>query len=156
METFRCKIECPDCGGTGLYVGLAERDGSAVICHTCKGTGCYEKTFNYSLFTKKKVRKDVKRVYKSSFGYIHTVEDIKVEGELQEFSKAGVDYESWLTGAAPRPLKTLYCPLLWTHQEWHSPIHCKDGSAGMYIPNCPHKFEMEKCWKLFETDMLKK
>ena len=34
---FDC--ECESCKGTGLYVGMAEREGSAVVCHTCKGTG---------------------------------------------------------------------------------------------------------------------
>ena len=30
--------QCKSCKGTGLYAGVGERDGFAVVCHTCKGT----------------------------------------------------------------------------------------------------------------------
>lgn len=31
-------IECQACKGTGLYKGMAERDGAAVVCSHCHGT----------------------------------------------------------------------------------------------------------------------
>jgi len=33
------ECECSACKGTGLYVGMAEREGAAVVCSRCKGTG---------------------------------------------------------------------------------------------------------------------
>lgn len=36
---IKIECECNACKGTGLYVGMAERDGAAVVCYTCKGTG---------------------------------------------------------------------------------------------------------------------
>ena len=39
-------IECQACGGTGLYKGMAERDGAAVVCSCCNGTGKTEFTYN--------------------------------------------------------------------------------------------------------------
>ena len=30
-------VECTSCSGTGLYQGMAERDGTAVICYQCDG-----------------------------------------------------------------------------------------------------------------------
>ena len=35
-------IECPTCGGTGLYRGFMEAPGEYVVCVNCTGTG--EKT----------------------------------------------------------------------------------------------------------------
>jgi len=52
--------ECPDCGGTGLYSGFAEPEGTAVICHSCKGTGC--KKISYVLFTGRKRKDGIKKV----------------------------------------------------------------------------------------------
>ena len=42
--------KCKSCKGTGLYVGLAERDGAAVVCHTCKGTGKHHVRIEYDDF----------------------------------------------------------------------------------------------------------
>ena len=37
--------ECESCGGTGLYCGTCEPEGTAVVCLDCKGTGCYTVLF---------------------------------------------------------------------------------------------------------------
>jgi hypothetical protein len=39
---MKIKTECGSCGGTGLYVGMAEPKGTAVVCLRCDGTGCRE------------------------------------------------------------------------------------------------------------------
>ena len=54
------KAECHACQGTGLYRGMAEKPGIAVVCLACKGTGCRE--FEYIPFTSRNVRHDVKEV----------------------------------------------------------------------------------------------
>lgn len=33
------KIECGTCGGSGLYVGQLETEGTAVVCNMCDGNG---------------------------------------------------------------------------------------------------------------------
>lgn len=33
------QIECPACHGTGLYQGMCEQDGCAVVCTKCDGKG---------------------------------------------------------------------------------------------------------------------
>ncbi|GAH55007.1 unnamed protein product, partial [marine sediment metagenome] len=38
-HTIEYDCECNDCKGTGLYTGMAEGDGFAVVCHACNGTG---------------------------------------------------------------------------------------------------------------------
>ena len=55
------QIECPSCKGTGLYVGVCERDGCAVVCTQCKGKGYT--TYRYNDFTGRKIREGIKRVF---------------------------------------------------------------------------------------------
>lgn len=52
METI--KVECKDCGATGLYSGLCEPVGVAVICVTCRGSGCQEIYFKPFIERKQK------------------------------------------------------------------------------------------------------
>lgn len=147
--TFEAIIECKSCDGTGLYVGMAEQDGSAVVCSSCKGTGRYKHMFTYTEFTQRKTRDDVKRVYATSAGYCHTPEDITTEeGKLIEFSKGGASYSDWLKGAELKPIKNLYCPLQFTGQAWKAQ-YCKDNWFGS-IMSCPNRHNMEKCWKEWE------
>lgn len=39
---MRVKAACHSCSATGLYSGMCEGPGRAVICLTCGGTGCEE------------------------------------------------------------------------------------------------------------------
>jgi len=143
------EIECKSCNGTGLYVGTAEREGSAVICTTCEGTGCQDYNFGYTLFIERKIRNDVRRVFKRSCGYVHSADDQKGI----EFSKGGVLYADWIAGKVPKPIKSLYCPLQWTGQEWSSPLYCKVSGAGMCISECPYRKEhgVMPCWDEYEN-----
>lgn len=150
-KVFECKIECQSCGGTGLYVGMAERDGAAVVCSHCKGTGCYNHKFTYISFTERVRRDDVRRVFKTSCGFVHTPEDIVFEGEDIKFSQSGASYEEWLIGKSPLPMKTLYCPKLWTGQKWDSEKckkHCRLSDS---IYNCPMLGKMAECWDEYEN-----
>ena len=153
MAVIKLKIECKSCDGTGLYVGLAERDGAAVICHTCKGSGCQDYNFNYTEFQARKLRKGVTRVFKVAGGYVHTTKDIVGgNGVKIEFSRGGVAYQTWLNGGEPKPLKELYCPLEWTGQMWQSPLFCKDTFFGGFISGCPYRKNngMSRCWEEYE------
>lgn len=68
METY--KTECIACGGTGLYSGLAEPKGTAVICIQCGGSGCKEITF--TPFTRRKGRRGIQTVSLSRGSFIGT------------------------------------------------------------------------------------
>jgi len=41
---------CKDCSGSGLYVGMTEKSGAAVVCYTCKGTGSHHIVTEYDDF----------------------------------------------------------------------------------------------------------
>ena len=151
MKVFEVDIKCQSCEGTGLYVGLAERDGAAVICHVCKGTGKYHHKFTYDEFTERKERGDVCRVFKTTCGFVHSAFDVEVDGKTIEFSKAGVLYVDWKEGIEPAPLKTLYCPKMWTGQQWNSKTCDKHCLCGSSINNCPNRKNMAQCWDEYDN-----
>ncbi|MHA1482024.1 MAG: hypothetical protein ACTSQA_01130 [Candidatus Heimdallarchaeaceae archaeon] len=155
---MKMKIEwveqCKSCKGTGLYTGIAEREGAGVICWTCKGTGRVKKEHNYTEFTGRKRRKDITRVFKEGWGYVIVDEDIVTEEGIEmPFTKFGCTYEEWLAGATPKELTFLICP----HQpnmnlSNKSVDNCKDLNWGMTVRQCPHYSTKEKCWEEYENN----
>jgi hypothetical protein len=151
-------IECPACKGTGLYKGMCEKGGSAVVCHSCKGTGRTTFTYSYTEFTGKKKRDDVNRVYSGSHGYVLTDKDITTdEGKKIEFSKAGCSYEDWLKGKEPVPVKDLYCPYSYTNQRLQTndvndlyKTRCSKALGFGLISACKLNCEKHVCWEIFE------
>lgn len=150
MKTIH--IECPSCQGTGLYVGMGEHDGAAVVCHTCKGKG--HTTYSYEEFTGRKHRKGVKRVYRSGYGYSISAKDIVLDnGKTIHFSNAGCDYFEWLNGAEPEHIKELYCPYIADNKGMgNEPLErCRKGCVGFgSISDCKFYKEKEQCWSELE------
>ena len=153
------QVVCVDCGGTGLYQGMCEKKGCAVVCAGCSGEGGH--AYTYEEFEKRKRSKGIKRVFKSSFGYGHCADDFATkEGKKIEFSKGGCEYEAWRDGEEPKPVKELYCPYLWTHQNLQSEdknglykTRCsKQNLWGCSISNCGLFKEKDKCWEIFEGE----
>ena len=67
MEKYiEVKAECTSCGGTGLYVGMCEHDGAAVVCHACKGKGFIEEKIK--VFSERKKHKFATRVFQTACG----------------------------------------------------------------------------------------
>lgn len=52
--------ECDSCHGTGLYVGFVEREGEAVVCVSCGGTGGQKLSFKP--YTGRKGKRGIKKV----------------------------------------------------------------------------------------------
>lgn len=150
-------IECKACGGTGLYVGLAERDGTAVVCHTCKGTG--ESQVTYRPFVERQpAPKGVKRVH-VAMGYVLSTKEPRCSG--------GVPLAEWTPGMAIPADEQLYCPYLYTGQEWCAFTKTRsytrqDGTrhsyesappqAGEMISDCPRWPEKAACWERYHAD----
>lgn len=64
------KAECGDCGGTGLYSGMCEKEGTAVVCLRCGGTGCEE--IRFTPFERRKGRRGIHTVSLSRGSFIAT------------------------------------------------------------------------------------
>jgi len=104
--------QCKACKGTGLYFGLAEKDGAAVICQICKGTGCRHVKIEYDDFEGRKTTEKCERVFETNPGIV--IGRNKEEFELSDFG--GMFYKEWVRGL-PFPAKSenrkFICPAWW-------------------------------------------
>lgn len=62
--------ECAACRGTGLYSGMCEGKGVAVVCLGCDGTGCEK--LSYKPFVRRRGRRDIKTVRLSQGTFLAT------------------------------------------------------------------------------------
>jgi len=163
MEKIMILSECESCGGTGVYVGFAEKDGAGMVCATCDGSGCHKIVVNYAPFTKRKLTTKVKRVFARSCGYCHAAETYTgKDGKTIEYSKAGATYKEWLDGKKPLPVKDLYCPYMWTNQNCQSADHLKyawykkhcskHNNCCNKITDCSMYGSKHKCWETYGED----
>ena len=97
MPTIERIVQCKSCSGSGVYVGMCERDGAAVVCHVCEGTGKCNYKFEYQEFTGRKKREDVTRVYKQGYGFVIAPAKINFSrnGKI-DMEEEGVSYDDFL------------------------------------------------------------
>jgi len=84
---------CEDCSGTGVYSGMCEGPGRAVVCLGCGGSGCKE--VRLKLFTERRVRRDIKTVGVSRGRFI-------VTGVGKHSKSNEIPYADFLKGKKPR------------------------------------------------------
>lgn len=152
------RVECDKCKGTGLYVGVCERGGAAVICYCCKGTGAVDVEYHFNKFTERKLRDSVKRVF-DNCGFCISAHNVEVDGKILKFEEAGASYDEWLAGKKPLPIKDLYCPFLHTNQsldrdsELYTTRCAKGlGCGSSRISDCKHFGDKATCWAMFEDE----
>jgi len=157
MKKIELKIQCRSCGGTGIYVGIGERDGAAIVCHTCNGTGCEDYYFEYTPFTKRKKKEGIKRVYKDGMGYCIAPKLLVFKGVgTIDMAKEGVSYAEFLEGKMPEHIKTLGCPMQadqGTCHEIKGFIEECDKLNGGYlnmIADCKNHPNKAECWDRFD------
>jgi len=143
--------KCKSCEGTGLYVGMGERNGSAVVCHACKGTGCFKFRHEYDEFTERKDKKGVVRVFATNPGICigtgngHRLEDF-----------GGMTFNDWKAGkkfVAGTENRNYTCPCWWYQSanyelkpDWS---RCNiDGS----FSSCRHFDNKAECWKKWDKE----
>lgn len=127
--------ECDACSGTGLYVGMAERDGFAVVCSKCRGTGRVK--CSALLFTGRKDRLDVRveRVLEVNPGICVG----RVPGGGMD-SFGGIGIEAWKAGRGfPRgsEMREHVCPAWW--------FQCANYRLKPEYPGCIHAGIFSKC-----------
>lgn len=143
--------KCKSCKGTGLYMGMWERDGAAVVCHDCKGTGCHQFRHEYEDFQARVARTNVKRVYEYNPGVcIGEGRGIK----LEDFG--GLPVANWEAGVpfSPGTEDRLHsCPAWWYQSvnydlkpKWDTCIRCGCFS------DCVHFSDKAQCWKRWDKE----
>jgi hypothetical protein len=156
--------ECRYCNGTGLYIGMAEKCGAAVVCSGCNGSGLVKIEESFKEFKERKRRKGVKRVYRTAGGYGITAEDIKTEdGIMHKFSEYGCSYEDWLNGVKPKPIISLHCPYQHTSQGLQTKDknnlyknRCSKNLGYGFIDDCKLRKDMSKCWEIYNQKIERK
>lgn len=150
-KTFEVQEECPACKGTGIFTGMAERDGMGVVCSKCKGTGCATFRHVYKEFTGRKGRDDVLHVIEANPGIITGTK----AGSYPLSGFGGIPYSEWVkTGTFPpgSEMRAFVCPAWfyqsadykkkpnWAECGWGAFSHCRS------FPNkaaCWARWDME-------------
>lgn len=148
--------ECEPCGGTGLYVGMGERNGSAVVCNKCNGSGKVHVRIEYNTFEKRKERKEIERVFEVNPGFV--IGAGVVDGEnitLEDFG--GISYNDWKSGKKferGSEMKKFTCPAWWYQSANYSlkPKWKECCGAGYGFASCPHFKNKHKCWEKFNKE----
>lgn len=155
QKTIQYRAECDSCNATGLYVGMGERDGAAVVCHYCKGSGSRDVTIKYRDFDGRKDRKGVTRVFQVNPG-IGIGEDQSKRLTLASFG--GMPYSDWKDGAKFErgdEMRKFTCPA-WFYQcadsklkpEWDE---C-NAALGRSFSQCPNFANKDACWRQFDRE----
>lgn len=150
-HVFETDCECKACAGTGLYVGVCERDGIAVVCGSCKGTGKSHICVRWTDFEGRKPRADVKHVVQSSCGVCMGT------GEGYTYQDwGGMSYADWDAGK-PFPvgseMRQFTCPTWWFQSvddkkkpHWDECIVC-----GIF-KDCRHWPNKRECWARWDKE----
>lgn len=157
MKTIEWVQQCKKCRGTGLYVGMAEGDGFAVVCHSCDGTGKQEEKVEYEPFTERKERSDVRWVVQTNPGIsLH----VGGENKLGYTDFGGQHYSSWAAGNPFKhgmEMRQFTCPAWWYHvvdykkkPEWDE---C-NLNLGRPFYACKHFDQKGRCWKRLDREFL--
>ncbi len=141
---------CKACGATGLYVGIAERDGAAVVCHVCKGTGCHHVKREYDDYFHRQPHPTAKRVHEVNPGIVVSAGDLFKADDF-----GGVPYEAWCADPTFPPgseNRRFTCPAWWCQSadrkkmpEWEE---CTCGNFSF----CEHIRQKEQCWERWDKE----
>jgi len=149
MKTIRLNEVCKSCGGTGLYVGMGEHDGAAVVCNKCYGSGFHEFIYEYEEYIEKKSPDPViERVFKCNPG-------ICIGGDLEEFG--GMSVKDWQAGQPFPPGsedRKHTCPCWWQQNSEGKPLNWKAcrQNLGRRFSECKHFKTKEMCWDRFDGE----
>ena len=153
QERLRIDIieECSACKGTGIYQGMAEKDGFGVVCYHCKGTGRIHYVHEYREFTGRKPAPGVKRVIEVNPG-ICVGETDKIAAE----DYGGMPYADWDAGMSFPPgseMRKFVCPAWWFQSADYKkkPRWDECIGAGMFS-RCKRFDNKAACWKRWDRE----
>lgn len=149
MEITKIERECQSCGATGLYTGMGERNGIAVECHTCKGSGKEVVEVRWKPFTMRKDKRGIKQVLQTNPGIC------AAPGVVP----GGIPYEEWKAGKGfPKrgaEMRQHTCPAWWYQSadyerkpDWDE---CR-ATLGASFSSCPSFKNKSKCWERFDRE----
>ena len=156
MPRIEFDQQCSECGGTGLYSGMGEKKGVAVICRNCAGTGKYHFTYSYIEFTERVIKKNIMHVYEFNPG-LSIGKGTMANGEPVTYDDfGGMPYKDWVKGK-PFPKKSemrkFSCPAWWYQCVNHKLKPEWEVCPGFgWFSDCKHFVDKEKCWERFDRE----
>jgi len=153
MPIVEFDYECPACKGTGLYKGIGEGDGFAVVCARCNGTGKAHFRMTYQEFRGRHSRDDVNRVLETNPGLRVSV---NTEEGLTHESFGGMSYADWAAGLPFPPgseMRNYTCPAWWYQlaDSKKKPHWDQCPGCGIFC-NCPHFPNKAACWARWDQE----
>lgn len=146
---------CTACNGTGLYVGIGEHNGAAVICRRCDGTGLHHFKRTYETFTEKKNKHGIRRVYEINPG-VTIGEDKSQKITLEDFG--GMTFEDWKGGKKfeqGMENRLFTCPTWWyqTANSNKKPkwVECNNSWGGQFS-KCKYFSDKNRCWTRWDKE----
>jgi hypothetical protein len=143
---------CYACRATGLYVGIAERDGAAVVCYRCKGSGCERVITEWDDFEGRQSRPEVTRVYQVNPGIVIGVGKGR-EFDLEDFG--GMPADDWRDGKPFPPgseNRNWTCPAWWYQSADYEKKPNWDECGFGAFSSCKHFPEKSKCWARWDAE----
>jgi hypothetical protein len=156
-HTKEFDARCTSCEGSGLYVGFAEKDGMAVVCSTCKGTGVVHRVIEWDdpPIGGPTPRDDVAWVLECNAGVFTGIGD-----EFPPGSFGGMSYDDWRAGRSfvrGMEMRQHVCPHWWYQSA------CRDnypyrgercGPRGSFT-GCEHFPNKAVCWAIYDIEVEK-
>ena len=141
---------CAACQATGLFVGMAERSGAAVVCYKCKGTGMVRLRFEWDDFTGRKPRDGVLRVYRCNPGIV-----IGEGGGYRLDDFGGLPTDAWRRGEPFGPGtedRAHTCPA-WFYQsaDYARKPQWAECEGGLFS-SCRKFPDKAACWRRFDAE----
>ena len=145
---------CPGCGATGLYVGFAERDGAAVVCRACTGSGKQHRVIEYDEFEGRKERGGVAQVFESNPGICLEINLDRAIDSLEAFG--GMPYEEWRSGQpfpAQSENRAYTCPAWWYQGvDYEKKPNWRECNGCGAFADCESFPSKDKCWARFDAE----
>lgn len=155
-HTIEYDCECEHCNGTGLYIGMGERSGAAVVCSHCQGTGKEHVKITYTDFTEKRKRRGVQRVFRVNpgIGIGAGVSEKYGKVELKDFG--GMSYEDWFAGKRfPKKseMRKFTCPAWWYQcVNFEKKPKWKECVLAESFSKCRLFAQRDKCWERWDRE----
>ena len=147
-------VKCPSCKGTGVYVGVCERDGFGVVCHTCNGSGMMHYEYTYEEIESRKRNKKVKWILETTVGICAGLKGKDKTFSYEDFG--GMSYDEWFKGKSfpsKSEMRNFVCPAWWYQAvDYDKKPDWKEchSSWGGGFSSCDFFEEKEKCWEKWD------
>lgn len=146
MANVTVQAVCTSCHGTGLYSGMAERDGLFVVCSRCDGTGCMSITYEPFIYMAR--QEDVVKVIEVGSAFVLT----------PELTEGGVTYDEFLmdreaTKERGKEAREWFCPAWWYNRTMQGKQpDWEECRAVFQFTSCVHWENKAACWERFDEE----